>query len=763
MNDRPTRSLGATRSQAPAMTPAPAMTQAPAMSLVFPLALAMLLVCAPALFAQGWEWQNPKPAGNDINDVLLLADGRGFAVCDGGVVMRSWDAGRTWESRRRFNDDLQHVEHTSDGSLLLTTAQGSLYRSSDNGWNWSDALGLSYAAGNTDIAVLPGGDALVLLGGRNLFLSSLQESVWNNVAAPAVVQSEFFRSISVRSRTEWWLLSTRKLYKTTDAGATWSEDDWVQYRGLIDLVFTDASTVWQLRDGQVLRSDDAGRTWSEMNLFGFGYNIAIETGAAMQGSTFILTQGDYVINRSTDGGATWDVSLTSIAFGDGYAMDMSFSSRMLGVVVGAGGRILRTDDGGLTWSIVHGIGYIGRVSDITFFNARDAYAIGNYATALVTTNGGIRWSELAPLPDWYLNSCSFHTPTNGFLAAQTQQGIASIFATSDRGRSWVQRSVLPIAYDPFFPIAVQSVLAVSDNDVFVGASMGNLYRSSDGGRTWDSLFVSQTLVNEYYTGTSMQRVSPETLIYFSFASVSISTDNGTSWVNRRTPQGRTLVDPHFFDTRSGVGIIGGSFGRTTDGGTTWSLSKESGLSQLSVISSSEFAAFRGDASEPTPSGFRSSSIIRSSDGGTTWSEHPFGERVSPEGIHFHTLDEGWLWGWSGMIRHTSNGGVVHVADDVQEDPAHPSYVSIIDLYPQPFHAARHQALTVGVDVSLDPARPVTIDIVDALGRVHATRTSTASGKRYVVFDQRDLPSSGLYLVRARHGSEQSARPLLVLR
>lgn len=724
------------------------------------IATALLLVCttAPAA-AQGWEWQNPRPAGHDIADVLTFGS-HAVAVCEGGFLMRSWDAGLTWETRRRFNDDLQHVERLPDGTLLVTSAQGSLFRSTNGGWDWEDALGVSQAAGNTDIAVLPDGNALVMLGGRTIFRSAAQGAAWNPIGTPGALQSEFYRSVIVKNDATWWVLSTRALYKTTNAGARWSEDSTISARGLIDLVVTDDGALWQLRDGQVLQSTDDGATWREMNLFGFGYNLALAAGSLMQGRLFVLSENEYVLNRSTDGGATWDVSLTSVALGGGYPTDMSFSSPDDGLVVGAGGRILRTSDGGLSWSIVHGIGPLEHIDDITFFSAREAYATTSREKVLVTTNGGVRWSELVPLPDWYLGRCSFHTDAAGFATAQPPSlQKTSVFTTTNRGRAWEYRSDLPFTYDPFFPVYANSVLGISSDEVWIGASFGGLYHSTDGGRTWDSVFVASQLSGEFYSGTQLQFIAPSTLLYFSYSSTCVSTDNGATWTYRRTPQGRTLVDPRFFDARTGVGILGGAFSRTTDGGATWTMTAETGLSQLSVISDRDLVAFRNGASQPTPSGFQAAAILRSSDGGATWSEHPTGERMSPEGMHFASLEEGWLWGWSGMIRHTGNGGLVHTGEAHAAAPT--TFIRIVDLHPHPFVASTHQALTVGIDASTQGDAPIVVELVDALGRICATRHLSSQGRSTTIFDRSRFGASGLYHIRARSGTAHTSRPLLV--
>ncbi|MEI7727371.1 MAG: YCF48-related protein, partial [Bacteroidota bacterium] len=43
-----------------------------------------------------WSWVNPLPQGNTIHDVQFVNTSTGFAVGDGGTILKTIDGGYTW-------------------------------------------------------------------------------------------------------------------------------------------------------------------------------------------------------------------------------------------------------------------------------------------------------------------------------------------------------------------------------------------------------------------------------------------------------------------------------------------------------------------------------------------------------------------------------------------------------------------------------------------------------------------------------------------
>jgi len=46
--------------------------------------------------SQDWQWQNPLPQGNWLNDVMFVNETTGWAVGDRGTIIHTTDGGQSW-------------------------------------------------------------------------------------------------------------------------------------------------------------------------------------------------------------------------------------------------------------------------------------------------------------------------------------------------------------------------------------------------------------------------------------------------------------------------------------------------------------------------------------------------------------------------------------------------------------------------------------------------------------------------------------------
>ena len=93
------------------------------------------------------------------------------------------------------------------------------------------------------------------------------------------------------------------------------------------------------------------------------------------------------IVRTTDGGNSWTIQQS------GTSLDLwgvSFSDASNGTAVGAGGMILRTTDGGEHWNI-QASGTVEELRDVSFADANNGTAVGFGGLILHTTDGGSTW------------------------------------------------------------------------------------------------------------------------------------------------------------------------------------------------------------------------------------------------------------------------------------------------------------------------------------------------------------------------------------
>jgi photosystem II stability/assembly factor-like uncharacterized protein len=219
---------------------------------------------------------------------------------------------------------------------------------------------------------------------------------------------------------------------------------------------------------------------------------------------------------------------------------------------GANGTLLRTIDGGNSWSKLPAPAGAEKLDfrDIDAFSDRVAYAlsIGSGETSRIykTRDGGANWAlQFANTdPKVFLDAMAFRDADHGFAFSDSVDGQFVILATSNGGTAWerIPADRLPPALPGEGAFAASGTnLAVQGANVWIGTTASRVLRSIDGGRSWS---VAQT---------------------------PIATGNATG-----------IFSVAFKDATHGV-VVGGDYTKesqagdnaafTADGGVTWTLGK----------------------------------------------------------------------------------------------------------------------------------------------------------------------------------------------
>ena len=387
------------------------------------------------------------------------------------------------------------------------------------------------------------------------------------------------------------------------------------------------------------------------------------------------------------------------------AVDNSVAWAGGGTGAGVSGIVLRTINGGSTWTSA-GV-FAGDVYTITALDANTAiaanYAI-TYTRLLKTTSGGVSWrtvDSIAGVSAFYDNIRMFDV-NNGIAQGDPVGGYWVIKKTTDGGNTWV-----PVS--PALPQAGaeggwQNAMDFVGTYGWFGTNNSRIYRTSDGGSTWTS--ASTTFVNSF--------------------SVAFS--------------------------RLDAGLAGGDlqFDKSTDAGATWT-AVPPGLNTPAVSmwanpNSSEFWMASGP------------SVLYSPNFGASWSALP------PNGCGHQANDldmvrmgsglYGWLVGNAGTIvrfRRTAVGVEV-ITHDI------PTVFALSQNYPNPFNPST----TIKYDLPVDTR--VTLKVFNIIGQEVATLVNgeQKAGHPSVEWNAGNL-ASGVYLYRLEAGSFTSVKKLLLLR
>ena len=121
------------------------------------------------------------------------------------------------------------------------------------------------------------------------------------------------------------------------------------------------------------------------------------------------------IIKTTDGGVSWTVQNSGTA---NHLHSILFPLPDIGYAAGENGIILKTTDGGNNWAIQNystPSGQLSTVNSLFFINADTGYAAGG-TSILKTTDGGTNWQRIYRNTNININTLFFLSADTGWLA-----------------------------------------------------------------------------------------------------------------------------------------------------------------------------------------------------------------------------------------------------------------------------------------------------------------------------------------------------------
>lgn len=226
-----------------------------------------------------------------------------------------------------------------------------------------------------------------------------------------------------------------------------------------------------------------------------------------------------------------------------------------GVIVGHGGTILTTSNGGTNW--------VSRNSNtsfdlfaVYFVNSNTGYAAGDVGTVLKTTNGGTTWNTLSTgINASVLNGIYFSNASTGIISGW--YGI--IIRTTNGGSTWTQINSGTNV----------NLMALGFKNATTGLAVGLngiTLRTTNGGSSWSGMSsgTSNGLFAVCITSNDKGLSAGE------LGAMRKSTNSGTSWSSQTSGTNRWLSGIHFVDMSTGT-IVGdnGTIRRSSDNGANF--------------------------------------------------------------------------------------------------------------------------------------------------------------------------------------------------
>ncbi|MBS1519134.1 MAG: hypothetical protein JSS91_13695 [Bacteroidetes bacterium] len=163
---------------------------------------------------------------------------------------------------------------------------------------------------------------------------------------------------------------------------------------------------------------------------------------------------------------------------------------------GVGPTVIKTLDGGLTWTSALGTGIIGDVYNIFGVSDEIAFCATTPSSSNIykTTNGGTTWTAVFTQPGGFINCIRMISPLVGYAVGDPVGGKWTVLRTLDGGNSWSRMATEPLAGGSEF--GWNNALKILGSDIWFGTNSGVVYHSTDLGITWSSSPTSGT-VNSY--------------------------------------------------------------------------------------------------------------------------------------------------------------------------------------------------------------------------------------------------------------------------
>ena len=265
------------------------------------------------------------------------------------------------------------------------------------------------------------------------------------------------------------------------------------------------------------------------------FRNALTSVFAVNSRTAWATSASGEVLRTIDGGATWSVQVS----GGNNLSDISAVDANTAWAVG-GESIVKTIDGGATWSLQNGAAgeYLYSVSAV---NAQVAWAVGFAGVILKTTDGGASWITQVAATNAQKNLTSVVAVDQNTAWAV---GTFQILKTTDGGISWIsQTSAVPAAVQGFL-----QVVAATDRVAWIVTDRRDtraaVLRTADGGVTWND--VTRPGTAESTHRLAAVRGNPNLLwaltsTGFDNSRAHISSNGGNSWTQRSTSRARNSL------------------------------------------------------------------------------------------------------------------------------------------------------------------------------------------------------------------------------
>ncbi len=225
-----------------------------------------------------------------------------FAAGNGGLVLKSVDGGLNWNTLTTGTSKniyslyflTSQIGYAASGNLTGGISSGTIYKTTDGGINWNPLLNsdypyrtvqfineqVGYAGGNDTIGIVQ-----TINGGQN----------WQRLNLPNLETNTILSLQFINANLGYAVGTKGIVYKTINGGSNWTKTTIDSNTTLFSIYFTDSDTGYTVgtnAEGIIYKTVNGGTTWTEQK-----FSISV----IMRGIYFTPNKTGYVVGRFNGG------------------------------------------------------------------------------------------------------------------------------------------------------------------------------------------------------------------------------------------------------------------------------------------------------------------------------------------------------------------------------------------------------------------------------------------------------------------------------